>query len=140
MRGRLPAVPMASILVLSGVLAACSGGTASLAAGEIGSARGICDASVPGTTVTAIATTLGKARSANFGGPYPGVVPAAHAFPELPNSQRAAWCWTPGTVASPIPGDDDPAYALYLAVAGGRNHFILSMQLAHRPVGLPSYD
>ena len=80
-------------------------------------AKAICDAALDGRTLTAQATTMGQVRRTNIGGPYPGLTPGKDAFPELSDSEPAAWCWI--AAADSSPGTNGQDWTWYVAVGGG---------------------
>ncbi|HET6909173.1 MAG TPA: hypothetical protein VFH54_07535 [Mycobacteriales bacterium] len=101
------------------------------------SAHALCHDALDGRPVTAAATTLGAVRSTNIGGPPPGLTPGKDAFPDLPTTEPAAWCWT--AAASPSPGYEGREWSLFVAVPGGRSQFFFGLGgIATPPTGPPS--
>ena len=97
----------------------------------------MCRRAVQAERLTAAPVTLSQARDTKFGGPYPGITPAAGAFPELAPDTSAAWCWAPTPVQSPGGGGHD--WTLYVAVPDGRATPVFGMGgLEVPPTGPPS--
>lgn len=97
----------------------------------------LCNKAVHAAQLTAAAVTLREARSANFGGPYPGITPASGSFPELAATTNAAWCWA--LSAGRSPGGAGQEWTLYLAVPDGRASPVFHMGgVAVAPTGPPS--
>lgn len=84
-------------------------------------AAALCETALHRPAATAQATTLGQVRTANFGGPYPGITPGKKAFGGLAARTPAAWCWT-----APAAGHSSN-WDLYVAVAGQPAARIFSM-------------
>ena len=128
------------LLVSAGTTAACGSGSPSQAPNGFAahdSSNALCNAALGGRTVTTQKTTLGEVRRVNIGGPYPGLTPGKGAFPDLPDSAPAAWCWTAATMASP--GSAGREWTWYVAVQGGRAKSLFSMGgIDHPPTGAPS--
>jgi hypothetical protein len=123
-----PAVAATGATVLAAALASCTGsdsshvrkpGTASPSGSSsthVGTtAAALCQRVDNGSMLVSVkATTVGKARRTDVGGPA-SVRPGAHAFPGVSAGQRAAWCWIENATPSPPDAVD---YTAYVVTAG----------------------
>jgi hypothetical protein len=70
--------------------------------------------------VTAAPTTIGEIRAARIGGPAPGLNPGRDAFPGMPATTAAAWCWTSGPSDT---GSDGRTWHVFVAANGRAEHY-----------------